>query len=63
MCMSEIEKLSQIHNINYSGRYQMNFTSSPENLVYTRCCILELLKKPGLVDEALGKLSNLSPDR
>jgi len=25
MCVSELEKLSHIHNINYSGRYQLNF--------------------------------------
>jgi hypothetical protein len=24
MCVSELEKLSHIHNINYSGRYQLN---------------------------------------
>jgi hypothetical protein len=34
----------------------MNFTPKTAHLVYTRCGILEIFKKPGLVDEALGDL-------
>ncbi len=38
----------------------MNLTSKTENLVYTRCGITEIFKKSGLVDEALGKLLDLT---
>jgi len=41
----------------------MNFLSQTENLVSTRCSILEIFKKSGLVDEVLGSSSNLAPDR
>jgi hypothetical protein len=58
--VSELEKLSHIHNINYSERYQMNLTIKIENLVYTRCGILEIFKKTGLVKEALGILFDLT---
>jgi len=34
----------------------MNIAPKTANLVYTRCSILEIFKKPGLVDEALGNL-------
>ena len=34
----------------------MNLTSKTENFVYIRCGIMEIFKKSGLVDEALGKL-------
>jgi len=34
----------------------MNLTSKIKNLVYTRCGILEIYKKPGLVKEVLGNL-------
>lgn len=40
----------------------MNFTLKAENFIYTKCGILETLKKPGLVKETLGKLSNLTGD-
>jgi hypothetical protein len=59
--VSELEKLSHIHNINYSERYQMNLAPKTANLVYTRCGIWEKFKKPGLAKEALGILGNLTP--
>jgi len=40
----------------------LNFTSIAEGFDYTKCGILEIFQKPGLVDEALGKISNLTPD-
>jgi hypothetical protein len=41
----------------------MNLTSKTENFVYTRYGILEIFKKPGLVDEALDELVDLTPER
>jgi len=40
----------------------MNFTSKAENHVYTRCGIMEIFKKLGLVKEAFGILFDLIPD-
>jgi len=39
------------------------FDLEDEKSIYTRCGILEIFKKPGLVKETPGKLSNLTPDR
>jgi hypothetical protein len=41
----------------------MNLSSKTANLVNTRFGILGIFKKPGLVDEALGTLSDLTPDK
>jgi hypothetical protein len=38
------------------------FNSEDEKTVYTRYGILENIKKPGLVKEALGNLFDLTPD-
>jgi len=41
----------------------LTFKSETEKLVYTICGIWEKVKKPGLADEALGKLGDLTLER
>jgi len=41
----------------------LTFKSEVEIVVYTKCGILEIFKKPGLVDETLSNLPDLTPDR
>ncbi len=41
----------------------LNFKFETEKSIHTISCIIVNLKKPGLEDETLGNLSNLTPDR
>jgi len=47
----------------YSWKHRGKSKREIENLVYTICSIWGIFKKPGLVDEALGELVDLTHDR